>query len=55
MPEMMTPTLDCKVEQEGDIAEAKLPMRARVAVFAGTTLLLWGGSIAALWALSRMW
>jgi hypothetical protein len=52
---MRSQRFDCKVEQEGHIAEAKLPMLARVAVFAGTTLLLWGGIIAVLWALSRMW
>jgi hypothetical protein len=42
---------DCQVEQEDDDAEMKLPMQVRIAVIAGTTLMLWGGFIAGLRAL----
>jgi hypothetical protein len=42
---------DFQVEQEDDDAEMKLPMQVRIAVIAGTTLMLWGGFIARLKAL----
>jgi hypothetical protein len=52
MPQIMTEAPDCEVERADDNAEARLPMQARVAVIATTTLMLWGGFIAGLRALA---
>jgi hypothetical protein len=49
---IMTATQVWQTEYEGDIAEEeKLPVQARVAVIAGSTVVLWAGIIAGLKAL----